>query len=106
MINSIKPEDYIFKFGKYMNMRAVAIAELYKVNPKTGKDEPVGLQYMIFLCEKCDWFKHKDIIEQIIKLAEDNMSDLEEEEQRKRKKKKRRRRKMIKKKRNQRKAKI
>ena len=77
MINSIKPEDYIFKFGKYINMRAIDIAELYKVNPKTGKDEPVGLQYMKFLCEKCDWFKHKDIIEQIIKLAEDNMSDLE-----------------------------
>ena len=52
MINSIKPEDYIFKFGKYINMRAIDIAELYKVNPKTGKDEPVGLQYMKFLCEK------------------------------------------------------
>ena len=51
MINSIKPEDYIFKFGKYINMRAIDIAELYKVNPKTGKDEPVGLQYMKFLCE-------------------------------------------------------
>ena len=34
MINSIKPEDYIFKFGKYINMRAIDIAELYKVNPK------------------------------------------------------------------------
>ena len=51
MINSIKPEDYIFKFGKHINMRAIDICDIYKVNPKTGKDDPVGLHYLKFLCE-------------------------------------------------------
>ena len=80
MTKIISPENYFMPFGKYLNMRAIDICDIYKVNPKTGKDDPLGLHYLKFLCEKCDWFKHKDIVEQIIKLAEDNMSDLEEEE--------------------------
>jgi len=35
----------VFKFGKYKDHRAVDVAEVYKANPKTGKDEPVGLKY-------------------------------------------------------------
>ena len=36
---------------------------------------PVGLNYMIWLCEKCDWFKHADILQQIIENAKSNMSE-------------------------------
>ena len=67
---ALTPESYVFRFGKYKNMRAADVAELYEVD-KNGDDKPVGLLYLQFLVEKCDWFRHKDIIEQIIKGAVD-----------------------------------
>ena len=70
--------NYVLRFGKYKDHRAVDVAEIYKVNPKTGQDEPVGLKYLKFLCDQ-DWFRHKDIIEHIIKKAEECMSEIEEE---------------------------
>ena len=33
------------------------------------------LNYLIWLCEKCDWFKHSDIIQKIIDNAKQNMSE-------------------------------
>ena len=76
MTSTIKPEDYIMKFGKFINMRAVDISKIHKVNPKTGKDEAAGLKYLKFICEQ-DWFKHKSILEQVIKQAEENMTEPE-----------------------------
>ena len=65
MTSNITPDQYIFKFGKYNKMRAVDVAQIYEVD-KDGNDIPKGFQYLKFLVEKCDWFRHKDIIEQII----------------------------------------
>jgi len=77
---NIKPEEYVMPFGKFIHMRAVDIAEMYKVNPKTGQDEPVGLKYLKWLCApEQSWFKHTNIIEQIIKQAEGCMSEPEGE---------------------------
>ena len=58
-------------------MRAIDVSEIYQVD-KNGDDKPVGLQYLQWLV-KCDWFKHKDIIEQIIQTAESCISDVEVE---------------------------
>jgi len=69
--------NYVLKFGKYKDHRAVDVAEMYKVNPKTGQDDAVGLKYLCWLVKQ-DWFKHKDIIEQIIKQAEECISEEEE----------------------------
>ena len=77
MSEIISPENYVLKFGKYKNMRAIDVSEIYQVD-KNGDDKPVGLQYLQWLV-KCDWFKHKDIIDQIIKTAESCISDVEEE---------------------------
>ena len=77
MSEIISPENYILKFGKYKNMRAIDVSEIYQVD-KNGDDKPVGLQYLQWLIKQ-DWFKHTDIIEQIIKTAESCISDVEEE---------------------------
>ena len=73
MTTKIAPDQYVLKFGKYKDMKAVDVAEIYKVN-KDGEDVPVGLNYMIWLCEQ-DWFKHADILQQIIENAKSNMSE-------------------------------
>ena len=71
---ALTPESYVFRFGKYKNMRAADVAELYELD-KNGDDKPVGLLYLKFLVEKCDWFRHKDIIEQIInEISKANLS--------------------------------
>ena len=74
--NKIKltPENYVMHFGKFKDQRAVDIAKIYKVD-KDGNDVPVGLNYLIWFCEKCDWFKHADIIQKIIDNAKQNMSE-------------------------------
>ena len=77
MSQIISPENYVLKFGKYKNMRAIDVSQIYQVD-KNGDDKSVGLQYLQWLV-KCDWFKHKDIIDQIIKTAESCISDVEEE---------------------------
>ena len=66
MTSNITPENYIFRFGKYINQRADQVAKIYKVDKKSGLDIPEGLNYMKFLCDKCDWFRHKDVIQIII----------------------------------------
>ena len=76
MSQIISPENYVLKLGKYKNMRAIDVSEIYQVD-KNGDDKPVGLQYLQWLIKQ-DWFKHKDIIEQIIKTAESGISDVEE----------------------------
>ena len=78
MNTNIKPEEYVLKFGKYKNMRAVDVAEIYVVDPKTQEDKPVGLLYLEWLCKQ-DWFKHKDIVEQVIQNAKGCMSDADAE---------------------------
>lgn len=86
MANKIKPEDYVFKFGKYKDMRAVDVAEIYKVD-KDGNDVPIGLSYLEWLCNQ-DWFKHTEIIKTIIETAKQCMSEPEEEQKPEPKKKK------------------
>ena len=80
---TLTPENYVMRFGKYKNMKAVDIAEIYEVD-KNGNDKPVGLMYLKFLVEKCDWFRHREIIEQVIKKAVECASaDEKEPEQQK-----------------------
>ena len=68
----LTPENYVLRLGKYKNMRAVDVAEIYEVD-KNGDDQPKGLQYLQWLIQQ-DWFRHKDIIEHIIKNAVDCIS--------------------------------
>ena len=75
---NIKLEEYVMKFGKYINMRAVDVSKLYVVD-KNGIDQPIGLKYLKWLCDQ-DWFKHKDTISAIIKKAESCISEKEESE--------------------------
>ena len=75
-IQNITPESYVFHFGKYKDMKAVDIAQIYTVD-KDGNSIAKGLMYLEWICEK-DWFKHSDIIQKIIDDAKQNMSDEEE----------------------------
>ena len=63
-------------------MKAVVIADIYEVD-KNGNDKPVGLMYLKFLVEKCEWFRHSEIIEHVINNAIDCMSGDEGKEQEK-----------------------
>ena len=65
----ISPEKYILAFGKYKNMRAVDVAQISVVD-KAGNDKPTGLLYLEWLCEQ-EWFKHKDIVFEVIKKHKD-----------------------------------
>ena len=66
-MQKLTPEKYVMAFGKYKNMRAVDVADIYNVD-KNGEDKPVGLLYLQWLVDQ-DWFKHKDIVNEIIKSA-------------------------------------
>ena len=61
MINS---ENYAFQFGKFKSLLASEVAEIKEL--KDGKLKNTGLNYLKWLCDKCEWFKHKDIIREII----------------------------------------
>ena len=87
MTSQITPESYVFKFGKFLNMKACDVSKITKVD-KNGKDVNVGLQYLEFLVEKCDWFRHKDIISKVIENAKKNLVKEPEEAVEKKKSKK------------------
>ena len=78
MTSKITYDQYIFRFGKHINMKAYDVARLIKVD-KHGKDVNVGMQYLEFLVDKCDWFRHKDIIKQVIDDAKKNIKEPEDE---------------------------
>ena len=86
MTSKISPEDYVLKFGKYKNMRAIDVAQIYVVD-KDGNDKATGLMYLEWICKQ-EWFKHKDIIEKVISNAEQQGNASEEEPQQKKKDKK------------------
>ena len=73
MTSKITPQEYVLRFGKYKNQRACDVAEIYTVDAD-GNDKPVGLMYLEWLCEQ-DWFKHANILQQIIENAKSNMSE-------------------------------
>ena len=75
MQNQKSLEEYIMPFGKFKNMRIVDVAEICQVD-KNGVDKCVGLHYLKWLCDQ-DWYRHKDIVEQVIKQAEENMTEPE-----------------------------
>ena len=76
MSTIISPQRYILPFGKYRGMYASDIAQLTVVD-KNGDDKPVGLLYLQGLSEQ-DWFKHKEILTQIIKDSEFEISTEDE----------------------------
>ena len=63
---SFDAETYVLRFGKYKNLLAKDIAKITEVN-KYGKKVPAGLNYLKFLVEKAEWFRHREIIEEIMK---------------------------------------
>ena len=78
---TISPEKYILAFGKYKNMRAVDVAQISVVD-KAGNDKPTGLLYLEWLCEQ-EWFKHKDIVFEVIKKAQGSTSEVDESKKKK-----------------------
>ena len=83
MTSKITPETYVLKFGKYKNMRAVDVAQIYEVD-KDGNYVGKGLKYLSWLCDQ-DWFKHKDIVEKIIKSHNSVDADAKPEQEPKKK---------------------
>ena len=75
----LTPESYVMQFGKYRNMRAIDVANIYEVD-KNGEDKPKGLLYLQWIAQQ-EWFKPTNIIEQIIKNAIDCVSADDEKEQ-------------------------
>ena len=49
-------------------MRAVDVAQISVVD-KSSNDKPTGLIYLEWLCEQ-EWFKHKDIVLEVIRKAQ------------------------------------
>ena len=78
MTSKISPKDYVLRFGKYKNMKAIDVADIYEVD-KNGKDKATGLMYLKFLTT-CEWFKHTAILAEIINIAEECMSDNDDDE--------------------------
>ena len=58
---TLSPENYVFRFGKFKNTKAIDVAKITEVD-KYGRTVPSGLSYLRFLIEKCDWFRHREII--------------------------------------------
>ena len=79
MQDYLKPENYVLRFGKYNKLRAVDVLHITEVD-KNGEDKPAGLLYLKWLVEKADWFKHKEIIQQILKDASVEDVDTETKE--------------------------
>ena len=66
--------NYIMKFGKFKNMRAVDIAQIKTVN-KLGNLENTGINYLKFIVG-LDWFKHSQIVQKVIdEYKEDEKTD-------------------------------
>ena len=66
--------NYIMKFGKFKNMRAVDIAQTKTVN-KLGNLENTGINYLKFIVN-LDWFKHATIVQKVIdEYKEDEKTD-------------------------------
>ena len=68
MTFQITSDSYVFQFGKFKGYKAVDVAALITVD-KNGKDKHIGLLHLEWLYEQ-EWFKHKDIIEEVIRKAQ------------------------------------
>ena len=67
--------NYIMKFGKFKNMRAVDIAQIKTVN-KLGNLENTGINYLKFIVG-LDWFRHATIVQKVIdEYKEDEKIDI------------------------------
>ena len=66
--------NYIMKFGKFKNMRAVDTAQI-KTVIKLGNLENTGMNYLKFIVG-LDWFKHSAIVQKVIdEYKEDEKTD-------------------------------
>ena len=75
----ITPESYVFKFGKYKDMKAVDVAKIYTVD-KNGQEQPKGMKYLEWSCApEQNWFKHADIIQQVINNAKNPIAEPKKE---------------------------
>ena len=66
-------ESYVFKFGKFKGMKAKDIAHIITLD-KFGKEKPSGLEYLKFITTM-EWFKHKEIIEDVINQYNDEINN-------------------------------
>ena len=69
MSETINAQNYVFKFGKFNKFLAQDVVKISTVD-KNNKSVKTGLLYMKWLVDTCDWFKHKDIIKEIIEKEE------------------------------------
>ncbi len=78
MTSNISPDQYVLRFGKYNKLKAVDVLKITEID-KNGKVKPAGYLYLKWLVEKADWFRHKEIIEEILDTYESTLSDTESE---------------------------
>ena len=57
-------DNYVMPFGKYKMMKLNDIIKIKTVD-KDGQDKQTGLLYLQWLITQ-DWFKHKDIVNEVI----------------------------------------
>ena len=78
----LTPQNYVFKFGKFKGYKALDVVKIKTVN-KNCEEVDTGLQYLEFLVNKCDWFRHADFIKQIIADAKGSTSEVDESKKKK-----------------------
>ena len=64
MTEALTKDNYVMKFGKYKNMLIKDIVKITTID-KNGKTKKDGLQYLQWLIT-CDWFKHQNIVKELI----------------------------------------
>ena len=70
-------DNYVMKFGKYKNMFIKDIAKITTID-KNGETKKDGLQYLKWLIT-CDWFKHQNIVKQLIDDIGEEIEEIKEE---------------------------
>ena len=59
-------ETYVMPFGKYKSMKINDIINIKTVD-KNNEERQTGIIYLQWLCsDKCDWFRHKDIVNEVL----------------------------------------
>ena len=46
MNSDLTPDTYVIPFGKYKNMKFSDVADIVIIDPKTGEDRFIGLEYL------------------------------------------------------------
>ena len=80
MISENLAENYVMKFGKFKGMKLVDILKIVTVD-KNGNEKLTGLLYLQWLINQ-EWFKHKDLVKNVIQsISDEEESEKEQEPQ-------------------------